>query len=268
MYTLDDEIDAWEQERGREQQVFEEERAQDCERAHNQQKEDAILQRLLGTPGAGDERPPTRWSKPASHLQFFAESEFLSRPQRLMQTVFSPDRTPSSTGVSPDRNASSTSPSHRQYTGKHATSSVHGRSPAASSLELRGRDALSSETNKPRSRSSFRRSKISLQVIEEGETQEKENPQLPGGRWGSRGTARSVSREVPCTSPRGQVQATSHGESRPTSTGDTGAARILFSAMKGSPWSRSATPQVLCTCFTIFKCLSTSLVTNLCSEHH
>jgi len=265
MYTLDDEIDAWEQERGREQQVFEEEHAQECERARNQPKEDAILQRLLGTPGAGDERPPTRWSKPASHLQFFAESEFLSRPQRLMQTVFSPDRTPSSTGVSPDRNASCTSPSHRQYTGKHATSSVHGRSPAACSPELRGRDALSSETNKPRSRSSFRRSKRSLQVIEEGETQGKESTQLPGGRWGSRGTARSVSREL---GSRGEVQGSSHGESRPTSTGDTGAARILFSAMKGSPWSRSATPQVLCTCFTLFKCLSTSLVTNLCAEHH
>lgn len=239
VHTLDEEIDAWEQEREREHQACLEERARQGERVRSQHvKEDDILRRLLGTPGTGDERPPTRWSKPASHLQFFAESEFLNRPQRLIDTIFSPDRKPGSARTEPE---SEQAKSRLRYAREHATSAAHGQAP--SPVEMGEKDH-NSQKKKPRP-ASFRRSLSSLQVIAEGAEEDRGRGRAPGG--GSRGKAQSVGRES-----RGESRESSRGGSRPTSTDAQGAARILFSAMKGSPWSRSATPQVLCPFFVFF----------------
>jgi hypothetical protein len=214
---LDTEIDEWEHEQAQQQRAFNEELAAQERRlttAAQEEvmiKEDAILERLFGQPR---ERPPTRWSKPARKLHFFAESEFLKRTPRLSETVFAQER------AEPD----SEPEAPRLQSSLAVARSILAQSPEAA--------------KKPRT-PALRRTRSSLQVISEVS----EPPEFRG-RESKAGQHRAEIIDRGLWSRGSQGSSRGSAISRPTSREPASAARAIFSAMKEfSPFTRSVTPQ-------------------------
>jgi alpha-tubulin suppressor-like RCC1 family protein len=251
--TLDDEIDEWEHENEQElQQEWSQQELltlQALERESESKllaREKAIMNRLFGKPSTGEERPPTRWSKPASHLQFYAEAEFLRRTPRLSETIFASERdsvpTPPNKsepaaarvrGMRPQRGAT-------RHTNGQSTSSPSPNSPQDRPVFWPGaKDWLRGIARKA-SAPTLRRSRSQLAMIEETGNAEDAPSQSRDRAPASRGS-QSVDRGLWSRGSRRSDGSSSAGLQQ-ASTNVSTAARSLFSSMRDS-LSRGTTPQ-------------------------